>query len=271
MAEDRIQDQLLLFAGIAWKFIHSNSFLCFLLTSSSLAREMQWSSIEKSLWGRSLQMILRSTIRSTIIYISRKLQSYLPADSRNQSCVTALRFLLSFISQHPARRKGFDRTPSKIRSYWVLGFFFLKSGRIKEIISLISCLCLELFLFNFFLFFFTRGYLWFDMVLIHYWNSHIYIYKYIYVYALLWFEGLNIFWLLHISKYTVLFCGLNSYGRGGEQIKKKAPPNKEAICSSATNKKVYFESLAWLGHPASSVCIYSTFKLRSETFLVGIA
>lgn len=49
------------------------------------------------------------------------------------------------------------------------------------------------------------------------------------------FEGFKIFWLLHGSKYAALFCGLNSYGKGGEQIKKKAPPNKEAICCSVSN------------------------------------
>lgn len=34
-----------------------------------------------------------------------------------------------------------------------------------------------------------------------------------------------------------MFCGLKSYGKGAGQIKKKGPPNKEAICSSATNPK----------------------------------
>lgn len=108
--------------------LHESSFtltlICFSLTSSSLARGMKWRSIEKVIWGRSCQMMLQSIgLRFTIIYISRKSWTYLPADSWNQWSVAAFRFLL-FISQCPARKNGFARTTSKI-SYWVgLGLFF---------------------------------------------------------------------------------------------------------------------------------------------------
>lgn len=105
---------------------------------------------------------------------------------------------------------------------------------------------------------------------------HIYTYACVYVCVQCTdrFEGFEISWALHCSKHAALFCGLNSYRQGAQQIIKKGPPNKEAICSSATKKqiqkRVYFESLAWFVHPAFSVCVYSAFKLTSETVLVGI-
>lgn len=127
-----------------WNCMKVHSLTCFLLISSSLASEMQWRSTEKVLWRRSCQMIPQSTgTRFTIIYNSRKPQNYLPADSWNLWSVTALRFLLSFISQCPARKNGLARTPSKIRSYclFLVFFFLLKSWKRKNIIP---CLYLEL-------------------------------------------------------------------------------------------------------------------------------
>lgn len=127
-----------------WNCMKVHSVTFFLLISSSLASEMQWRSTEKVLWRRSCQMTPQSIgTRFTIIYNSRKHQNYLPADSWNLWSVTALRFLLSFISQCPARKNGLARTPSKIRSYCLFLFFFFLLKRWKRK-NIISCLYLEL-------------------------------------------------------------------------------------------------------------------------------